>query len=437
MEPQVRAGAAGLFPLDAERRQRVLTAAALAPTPFYLLSLDAVGVRYQRTLRAWSRSFATVRLAYSYKTNAVPALTRTLLELGACAEVVSGVELEWALEDGAPPERIYFDGPTKSEGELRRALELGVHVQIDSVEEATLVAGIVSRRPSSSTLRLRLATPRAAGRWSRFGLFLEEVEPALSVLARAGARVSGVHLHVGSNVGVGPHAHAIEAWADLLRWFREHAGPSFALDVGGGYAAATAPEPAPEPEAYAESVAGALERAGLSARATSLVIEPGRSLVEDAGLLVTRVVSSKRRGDEHAVVCDAGTHLLRSAASFRHRVWSLGEHSGAVDDRFDLYGANCFEGDLLGRGLSGSSRGGGSLRVGDLLVIDGAGGYDLATSAGWIRPRPPVLAWDAERCFVARRAQSPAELRGAPSPACAAESARDDAPRATPRGALA
>lgn len=401
-----------VLPLEAARRTRVLAGAERLETPFFGIDVAGVRARFEHFRRAWSMVFPRVEVAYSYKTNPLTAITRPLLALGACAEVVSGTELEWALADGAQPGRILFDGPLKSESELARALALGVQVQIDSVEEARTIARLLERGASRSTFRLRLATPRGSERWSRFGLFADEVLDAALLLERAGAPVSGLHLHVGSNVPDGQHALALAACGDIVRWFGEYAGPGFSLDIGGGYAASTAHGPTPSVSEYAASVATALRELGIDPSSLALFVEPGRCLVEEAGLLVTRVVSSKQRGPERIVVCDAGTGLVRSATSWRHGIYSASEAPAGEGVEFTLYGSNCFESDLLAPALACSH----TPEAGDLLVIDACGAYDIASSAGWIRPRAPVLAWDGSHTFIARTRQSSRELRGCPDP---------------------
>lgn len=397
--------------LEGRERDLVTAAARSFSTPFFCIDVDRIRERFASFRSAWLEVFPRARFAYSYKTNPLPVVTRALLRDGACAEVVSGVELEWALEDGAAPRRIFFDGPAKTEQELARALELGAHVQVDSVDEARIVARLFRPGSSASEVRLRLATPRADGEWSRFGLFADEVSTAYQLLERAGARISGVHLHAGSNVGAEVHVRALEACGPIIQWFRMHCGESFSIDLGGGYAALTAHEAPSPPGDYARGVAAALRRLGIDPVELPVILEPGRCLVEDAGVLATRVLSYKRRGERNIVVCDAGTHLMRSARSWRHEVHVLEEPApAAAESRVELFGANCFEGDLLGPELTHA----GTPERGDMWVIGGCGGYDIASSAGWITPRAPVISCEGAHQQIARRRQTPAELRGVP-----------------------
>ncbi len=398
-----------LLPLSEPQRQRVIHATSMVETPFFLLDIGAVRERFRSFRAAWARSFRRLSVAYSYKTNGLAAVTGQLLDEGASAEVVSGIELDWALADGARPADIYFDGPCKLEPELARALQLGIQIQIDSVEEAATIARLLQSIPSTSTLRLRLATPRPGQTWSRFGLFEDEIFQATLLLEQAGRKVQGLHLHVGSNVGTDLHAVAIEAYAEVIGWFREYAGAEFSLDIGGGYAASTASGAAPPaPELYARNVAASLTRIGLDPETLRLVVEPGRCLVEDAGLLVTRVISCKRRGAEHYVACDAGTSLVRSAISWRHTIHTLDEQREQGSQHFVLVGANCFESDVLSPRLLAAAL----PRAAELLVIGACGGYDIASSAGWIRPRAPVVAMDRAHFSLARQRQMAGELRG-------------------------
>ncbi|MFI1582523.1 hypothetical protein [Embleya sp. NPDC020630] len=373
------------------------------PTPFYVVDPSGVERDFSAMGKAWREWFPRCTLAYSYKSNPLTAFTRLLCALGATAEVVSGPELEIALRDGFPPDRILFDGPVKHAAELTRALTLGVGVQIDSAAEVEHVAAAIPEGGPRPRVCLRLAIGTDSGEWSRFGLMPDEVPRARRILADAGVRVRGVHLGVGTLVG-GPQTYraAIRLWRETLPELAHDAPEPFVLNIGGGFPPRgdTADPAAPWAE-FAAEVAEECGLLGLRPRDVHLVVEPGRSLAEEHGVLVARVAVRKRRAEgPDLLVLDAGTNLARTVKSRHHPIEFV---SSGTDDAggtrdvpgadcarepYVVYGNNCYEGDVFTRAVDGPS----SLGPGQLVLVGSVGAYDMPFAHVWVRPRPPVYA---------------------------------------------
>jgi diaminopimelate decarboxylase len=377
--------------------------AKTARTPFYLIDIAQIAVNYREFKEAWSRLFPKLKIAYSYKTNSLGLVTRTLLELGACAEVVSGDELEHALADGFAPEHIFFDGPVKTKYELACALSLNLTVQVDSLDELSLLISLCQEQLTVPKVSCRLTTTYR-GRASRFGLTAHEFALAKRMLIDADIPLAGVHTHVGySTLSSQKHTDCLR---DLEPIFREvlNCDESAFIDIGGGYPSRTTcsgREPVSH-DLYAEFVAGYFKDIGLNCSSLNLIIEPGRCLVEDEGYLVTQIISVKKREPRDLLVLDAGTNLIRSINSWHHAAEIIHQSSDLENNttNFDIFGCNCFESDFFFKDFPANS----CTSVGDLIVITGVGGYDIPSANVWIRPAPAIYALDNQESTLLVRA---------------------------------
>jgi diaminopimelate decarboxylase len=371
-------------------RARLHATLERADTPLRVLDVEAISRRYRALSAAWSAHFPSIEIAYSYKTNSSPCVTRALLTAGASAEVVSGLELADALADGFPPERIYFDGPLKRPGELARALRLGAFINLDSLDDLRTCLASPTFQPGRARLGLRLSAPRPDGTWSRFGFNAEELPAALQLLRSAGAGVSGVHLHLGSNLAdPALHTVVLAHYAPLLRLLRARSSRTFTLDLGGGFPAWSAARAAPDPDSVlAARAASTLTAAGVPLEGLHVVLEPGRCLVEEHGYLLARVTVRKTRGERQLVVVDAGTNHVRSLRDWPHRMAFLS--ATPAEREVDVYGWNCFESDVFALALPAPAE----LPRGTPFVVADAGGYDVPSTSPWIRPAPLLVSWD-------------------------------------------
>jgi diaminopimelate decarboxylase len=354
-----------------------------ASSPFYLLDLDGVSQSYEALLGVWRAYFPKVRLAYPYKANALPRLTRQLRALGADAEVVTDRELQWAFDDGHRGAGVTLNGPVKSQALLARAMSAGCLIQADSLDEMEM---ITAAAPTFPHARLGLRLTHGIGqRMSRFGLLPEEAVRAMHCTKAAGLAVSSLHIHAGRGYPLG--GALLETVCSHQRLIVDAlTAPDrrVTLNVGGGF-----PAPDGGDDVYAgagrlpQMLAQLLSALEIQVEEVDLTIEPGRSLVEARGVLVARIVARKSRPERLLLVCDARSELARSRPGAARRPRLLVE-AGVVDTAYMLYGAHCYEEDCLAREVRGPR----DVPVGALVVIPSTGAYDYASQGSWGGERP-------------------------------------------------
>ncbi|MFI9379638.1 diaminopimelate decarboxylase family protein [Kutzneria sp. NPDC052558] len=388
-------------------------------TPLYVLDTD----RLRANLDGLARAVAPDRLLYSLKTNYLPAVTEIVRERGYGVDVVSGYELRAALRAGFRPEDIVFNGPVKTEDELRAATDAGVFVNIDGEQEIDFLGGL--GRPVEVGLRVfppqdvyagapplpKRATP------SKFGWPLADADRLVrAIRQRPSLRLRGIHCHLGSQITSVPALLA--ALEEVIAWVAGVGGIDL-LNLGGGFGvpgiqrikgavaglsevrAATGglpPQPVFDP---AELVAGArkaLADNGLSG--VQVCWEPGRRVVSDTVTLLTTVATVKRTGEGTWVLLDGGLNLLPTAGvAERHRYEAL--RQDAPQQSFFLGGPLCYEGDVFSLDALLPE----DIRPGDLVAVHDAGAYSVTRATSFNRPRAAVAAISADGGQLCWRAE--------------------------------
>lgn len=351
-------------------------------TPLYVTDLD----RAAANAHGWREALPGALVAYAVKANPDPALLRRLAAEGIGFEAVSPVELALAIRAGADPERIVVNGVGQADGDLRAALATGALVNAESLGalEALLSGGdgrigLRVNPAIAPETHPHLATGSAG---SKFGIGLDELPSALERIRHAGLRLTSIGAHIGSAIGDG---EPFERLAALLARLVQEAEVE-RVDLGGGFVG--------DPEDWARIVRPhiAPER---------MIIEPGRSIVADAGWLLTRVVRVQARGH---LVADAGmTELIRPMLyGAEHPVTLLAPGAPLPRaGRWTLSGPVCEAGDLLARDLDLGPEAG----EGALLAIGRAGAYGLAMASnynGRARPAQVVIEGGVPRLSVRR-----------------------------------
>lgn len=377
-------------------------------TPAYVYSRASIEDRYRRLSGALSGGRA--RICYAVKANANLAVLRLMHELGAGFDIVSAGELQRVLRAGAPAANVVFSGVGKSVAEIDFALKAGIHCfNVESEAELERLEARARLLSRVAPVSVRVNPDIDAGthpyistgrRDNKFGV----PEGAALDMYRDAAgsdvlEVRGIDCHIGSQVvELGPYAAARDR---LLRIVDTLAAEGIAIDhvdLGGGFAVAYDGERALDIEAYGRDVA-----AGVFARGLELIVEPGRYLVAEAGVLLTRVEYLKRatrEGQRNFAVVDAAMNdLLRPALyEARHAVEAV-EPSDTTPLRWDVVGPVCETGDFLAmdRDLA--------LNEGALLAVFGAGAYGMVLSSNYNgRGRAPeVLVSGGEFRVVRRR----------------------------------
>ena len=379
-------------------------------TPFYCYSSATL----ERHYRVFAGAFADVDalVCYAMKANSNQAVIATLARLGAGADVVSAGELLRARAAGVAAEKIMFSGVGKSEHELALAVEQGILcVNVESEAELERLAAIAAAKGRSVDISIRvnpdidpkthkkIATGTAE---SKFGIPISRARAAYARAAKLkGVRVVGVDMHIGSQITkLDPFGDAFMLLADFVRVLREDGHAISHVDLGGGLGIPYREdnEPPPDPDAYAAVVKRATR--GLGCR---LIFEPGRLIVGNAGILLTRVLYVKQGESKTFVIVDAGMNdLLRPTLyDAHHDIRPVREAAaGAPQIIADVVGPVCESGDFLALGRSMVEP-----QPGELLAIMSAGAYG-AVQAGTYNSRaliPEVLVRNSEWALVRPR----------------------------------
>jgi diaminopimelate decarboxylase len=381
-------------------------------TPVYCYSTATLARHY----RVFADAFADVPslVCYAVKANSNQAVIATLARLGAGADVVSGGELKRARAAGVPAEKIMFSGIGKTAAELALALEQNILcVNVESEPELELLSATAAGKGRTANVSVRvnpdidakthakIATGRAE---NKFGIPISRAREVYAHAAKLpGLHVAGVDMHIGSQiVELTPFDNAFALLSQFVRELRADGHAIEHVDLGGGLGIPYRDdnEPPPDPSAYAEVVKRATR--GLGCR---LIFEPGRLIVGNAGILLTRVLYLKRGEAKTFVIVDAAMNDLIRPTLYdaHHEIWPVAEpRPGARRVVADVVGPVCESGDYLAldRDLP-------EPRPGDLLAVMTAGAYG-AVQAGTYNTRalvPEVLVRDGDWALVRPRVE--------------------------------
>ncbi|MBI4541515.1 MAG: diaminopimelate decarboxylase [Gemmatimonadetes bacterium] len=392
-------------------------------TPAYVYSAGQIREQY-RTLE---RALAPVphRICYSVKANGNLAILALMRSLRAGVDIVSAGELARALAAGFAGPDVVFSGVGKTAAELEAALAARVGlISVESEEELTLLAELVRRSGVGAAVAIRVNPEvtvethpyTATGeRGKKFGVPYDEAESLARRAAQTpGLSLVGLAMHIGSQLThTAPFVDGTLKLLELVDGLRRCGVETLTtLDLGGGlgirYQDSDRP---PDAAAFADAVLPHVAASGLT-----VVVEPGRFLVGNAGVLLTRLLYRKRSGGRVIAVVDAGmSDLLRPSHYQAYHEITVDGADGRPREPCDVVGPICESGDFfaMGRNLP-------RLEVGDLLAVGGAGAYGFVMSSTYnARPRPPEVLVDGDRFAVIRDRETAEDLmRGeCPDPA--------------------
>lgn len=370
-------------------------------SPLMLFSERVLRARYRELRDQAAARLPRFTLAWSYKTNYLGAICRVLHQEGAWAEVVSGMELEMALRLGMPGRQVLFNGPAKSEADLERAFTCGATVHVDHLDEIALAERVAERLQVTPSVGLRVnMSDLPVPAWDRFGFNLEN-GAALEAVRRLGRRgrlrLETLHTHVGTFV---QEADAYRLAASKLGVFAKRLATDLGirigtLDLGGGFASRNTlqgqylpgEQATPSFARYVERIAEGLEEAyGPAAGWPRIVMEHGRALVDDAGVLVASVVGNKRLVDgRRAVILDAGVNLLPTAWWYRHDLYPAQPVHGTPEPTV-FVGPLCMNIDVVRDRILFPP-----LRPGERVVVERIGAYNVTQWMQFIAARPNVV----------------------------------------------
>ena len=381
--------------------------AARFGTPLYVYSAAAITRRYREVDDAFDGYPHT--LHYALKANSTLAIARLLRSLGAAADANSGGEIDVALRAGFTPPEIVFTGVGKTEAELERAIQLGLRsINAESEGEIQRIDAIASARGLQARVAVRVnpdidaqSHPHISTglKNNKFGVAIADArDMCLRTRDRRGVQIVGLHSHVGSQITqLDPLRRAARALVDLAAELRAAGVAVEHLDIGGGLGVAYEGQQVPTAAEYAASVLPIVRPSGLD-----LILEPGRFLVAQAGVLISRVVDIKpQAGGKLFLILDAGmTELMRPMLyGAYHRIEPL-QATDAPEVLSDIVGPICETTDTLGKDRRLPRP-----EVGDLMVIFDAGAYGSVMASNYNRRLmpPEVLVQDGAAAMIKRR----------------------------------
>ena len=379
-------------------------------TPFYCYSTATL----ERHYRVFAGAFADVPslICYAMKANSNQAVIKTLARLGAGADVVSEGELKRARAAGVPADKIMFSGVGKTARELALAVDEDILcVNVESEAELELLSAIAASKGRRIDVSVRvnpdvdarthvkIATGKAE---NKFGIPISRARAVYAQAAKLpGVEVAGVDMHIGSQITeLKPFDDAFALLSGFVRTLRADGHTISHVDLGGGLGIPyrDGNEPPPHPDEYAAVV----KRATRDLDCT-LIFEPGRLIVGNAGILVTRVIDVKRGEAKTFVIVDAAMNDLVRPTLYdaHHDIWPVNEPAASAPRvTADVVGPVCESGDFLALDRDMAAP-----RPGDLLAIMSAGAYG-AVQAGTYNTRalvPEVLVRDAQWAVVRPR----------------------------------
>jgi len=385
-------------------------------TPTWVYSKAAIASAFDEFAAA--AAGRRVLVCYALKANSNLAVVDLLARRGAGFDIVSGGELERVLAAGGDPSRVVFSGVGKQRAEMRRALEAGVRCfNVESESELRRldeVAGSIGRRAPVS---LRVNPDVDAGthpyistglRENKFGIAHDE---ALRVYRLAASlpnlRVVGIDCHIGSQITtIEPFLAALDKVLELVDALAGEGIVLEHLDLGGGLGIRYDDETPPSRAALLQAVFGRLDRHPRGA-GFEVLFEFGRSIVGNAGVLLTRVEYLKANGDRRFAIVDAAMNDLMRPSLYEawHDVLPVEQGLPREADTWDLVGPVCESGDWLARGRRLA------IAEGDLLAIMSAGAYGMAMSSNYnTRPRGAEVLVDCDRALLVRERERVEDL---------------------------
>lgn len=380
--------------------------AAEVGTPVYVYSTATIR-RHVAALRDGLGGVGDPLIAYAVKANPNSAVIATLARDGLGADVVSGGEYRRARAAGVPSDKVVFSGVGKTEEEMRLALEGGLYqFNLESISEAEMLSGVASAMGRTAPVGFRVNPDVGAGGHAKittgsaenkFGIAIgEAVEAYDRITALPGLSVQGVAVHIGSQLtSLDPLERAFARVGSLIAELREAGHVITVADLGGGLGVPYNPEmpPPPSPADYGAMVRRSTE--GWNAR---LVFEPGRLIVGNAGVLLSRVIRVKPGATDPFVIVDAAMNDLMRPALYDawHRIEAI-QPRGSKRTA-NVVGPVCETGDTFATGREMDA-----VEAGDLVVFRTAGAYAAAMASTYnSRPLTPEVLVDGDRWAIVR-----------------------------------
>ncbi|MBS7652934.1 MAG: diaminopimelate decarboxylase [Candidatus Bathyarchaeia archaeon] len=390
-------------------------------TPLYVMSEEKIRMQYRRLKDALSNHIGRARVLYSAKANSNLSILRILHEEGAWLDVVSPGEVYLALRAGYRPDSILYTGTSVRDDELEYLLKEGVMINIDSTSQLRRLLRLGIPKLLSVRVNPMIGAGHhehvvTAGEASKFGVWEGEAMEAYKEAKEGGVEKFGIHMHIGSGImSVEPYIRASERLLKVAKEVHEGLGVEFEfIDLGGGLGIPYRPdEDELDLEKFTKRLMSFISQ-GIKIHhlgEPEIWMEPGRFLVAEAGVLLTKVNTLKSTPSKRYAEVDAGFNTIMRPTLYGsyHHIIAAGKLDEPPMEEYDIVGPICESGDILAR-----SRHLPKLAEGDLLAILCAGAYGYSMSSQYnSRPRPAeVLVRKGEYKLIRRRERLEDLLRG-------------------------
>ncbi len=392
-------------------------------SPLFVISEKTIRETYAEEKRAFETRYPKVQLAWSYKTNYLDAVCRIFHQEGSWAEVVSGYEYEKALGNKVPGSQIIFNGPSKSESEILRAVENDSFIHIDHFDELYSIISLAQKSSKKPKVAIRVNMDTGVyPMWDRFGFNYENGEAwdALNRIAMdTNLELVGLHTHIGTYMlSVDAYRTAMTKLADLAaRMDKKHNKALKYIDIGGGFASRNTLRGAyyqgrdivPGFDEYAEAITSALINSEIDpSKLPLLVLETGRALIDDAGSLLGTVVANKRLSDgRRSTIVDVGVNILFTSFWYEHEIHPARVTSDHLEET-TIYGPLCMNIDVLREAMAFPL-----LRKGDNFVVKRVGAYNMTQWMQFITFRPKIVLIDTHgKTHIIRESENLESITG-------------------------
>lgn len=383
-------------------------------TPAYVYSASKIRDTVTRLQGAFAQALPADRqplIAFACKANSNIAVLRLMSSLGLGADIVSGGEMARALKAGISPQKIIFSGVGKTDGEINAALEQGIiQINAESRPELERIAALAKKAGKIAPISLRFNPDVDAGTHAKittgktenkFGMTRTEIVALYEWAAKQPSlRPRGFSLHIGSQLtSLEPFRQAFEKLADLASHVRGKGLPLESLDLGGGLGVVYHNETPPDLAAYAKIVRDIIAPLGVQ-----IILEPGRLLVGEAGLLLTKVVYVKEGDNRRYLILDAGMNDLIRPALYEayHPIRPIDVSANRPTLTCDVVGPICETGDTFAKNRELPEMKAGELAA---IMVGGAYGFVMASNYN-TKPLPAEIMVDGKRHALIRQRQT-------------------------------
>ncbi len=373
-------------------------------SPLYVMSEKTIRSVYREAYQAFSTRYPKIQFAWSYKTNYMNAVCKVFHQEGSWAEVVSGFEYEKALKNGVSAEKIIFNGPDKSEEDLKLAIKNQSLIHIDHFDELYTIIKLTEELEERPQVAIRVNMDTGIfPQWTRFGFNYDNGEAwdAINRIMISGKMdLIGLHAHIGTYVMVA-NAYRIAGTklSDLAVKIKNKYNTALSyIDFGGGFASKNTLKGAylpgsdttPSFDEYAEAITSSIINSEINPDdLPTIILETGRALIDDAGSILGTVLANKRMADgTKTLIIDVGVNMLFTSFWYEHKITPAQDFSHHTENA-KIYGPLCMNIDVIRENVDLPP-----LKKGDQFVISRIGAYNMTQWMQFITYRPKIVMID-------------------------------------------